>query len=377
MKDKNQKFILSGIILIIILAFAIFVFTVAVLIPDITAHMLGAPDPAMDNASRILYSTKLFLNRDLLFSPYSSNGSDRVFIIYPGKTAEEIVGDLSNAQLIKDAGNFTDYLVYKGVDRQLQAGTYLLNPKLNPIEIAALLYDTTPEDITFSFLAGWRIEEIAALLPTSGLNISTDDFINLAKNPPQPLSDIISPDLISLEGYLFPGNYQVMKSANAEELTRQVLLNFIRQLPENYEASLKKTGLSLGDAIVLASIIEKETILPEEAPIIASVFINRLNTNMPLQSDPTIQYALGYSTDQKTWWKNPLTSEDFDINSPFNTYLHFGLPPTPICNPGKSSIMAILEPANTEYLFFRAACDGSGRHLFNKTFEDHRIAACK
>jgi len=169
----------------------------------------------------------------------------------------------------------------------------------------------------------------------------------------------------------------VMKSANAEEFTRQVLLNFISQLPENYEASLNKTGLSLGDAIILASIIEKEAILPEEAPIIASVFINRLNANMPLQSDPTIQYALSYSTDQKTWWKNPLTSEDFDINSPFNTYLHLGLPPTPICNPGKSSIMAILEPANTEYLFFRAACDGSGRHIFNKTFEDHRSAACK
>ena len=377
MKDNNLKLILSGIILIIILAFAIFVFIVAVFIPNIVAHMLGAPDPAMDNASRILYSTKLFLNRDLLFSPYSSSGSDRVFIIYPGKTAEEIVGDLSNAQLIKDAGNFTDYLVYKGVDRQLQAGTYLLNPKLNPIEIAALLYDTTPADISFSFLAGWRTEEIAALLPTSGLYISADDFINLVKNPPQPLSDIISPDLISLEGYLFPGNYQVMKSANAEELTRQVLLNFISQLPENYEASLNKTGLSLGDAIILASIIEKEAILPEEAPIIASVFINRMNANMPLQSDPTIQYALSYSTDQKTWWKNPLTSEDFDINSPFNTYLHLGLPPTPICNPGKSSIMAILEPANTEYLFFRAACDGSGRHLFNITFEDHRSDACK
>jgi UPF0755 protein len=97
---------------------------------------------------------------------------------------------------------------------------------------------------------------------------------------------------------------------------------------------------------------------------------------MPLQSDPTIQYALGYSVDQNTWWKNPLTSANLTINSPFNTYLYEGLPPTPICNPGKNSILAILEPAETEFLFFRAACDGSGEHIFNTTYEGHLNSAC-
>jgi UPF0755 protein len=145
----------------------------------------------------------------------------------------------------------------------------------------------------------------------------------------------------------------------------------------NYGTSLKRTNLDLNQAIILASIIEKETIFAEEAPMIASVFINRLNAGMPLQSDPTVQYALGYSEDQKTWWKNPLSSTDLGINSLYNTYLNDGLPPTPICNPGLNSINAILEPAETDYLFFRAACDGSGRHIFNVLYEDHLKAECK
>jgi UPF0755 protein len=374
--DKKQKLILSGLIFAIVLAFAIFVFVVAVLIPEATIRLFGPPDPTLDNASRIIYSAKLFLNRDSLFASYSSSGTDKIFVINTGKTANKVVEDLAYSQLIKDPETFTNYLVYTGIDRRLQVGTYVLNPMLNPVEIAASLYDTTPEDISFSFLAGWRAEEIAALLPTSGLNITAEDFMSLVNTPPESLTAIISPDLNSLEGFLFPGNYQVMKSANAGELTTQFLMNFINQLPENYKTSLIKTGLDLRQAIILASIIEKETILSEEAPLIASVFINRLNAGMPLQSDPTIQYALGYYPDNNTWWKNPLSVADLSIDSPYNTYLHIGLPPTPICNPGRTSIMAILEPADTEYLFFRAACDGSGKHIFNMTYDDHLSAAC-
>lgn len=140
---------------------------------------------------------------------------------------------------------------------------------------------------------------------------------------------------------------------------------------------IQGSNFNLNQAIILASIIEKETIIPDEAPMIASVFINRLNAGMPLQSDPTVQYAIGYSKDKKTWWKNPLTTSDLEINSPYNTYQNNGLPPTPICNPGLNSIRAVLEPADTNYLFFRAACDGSGRHIFNVHYEDHLKAACE
>ena len=377
MSDKRQKFILSVLIIAIISVFVLLIIGVTILIPEAAAQLFGIPDPALDASSRIIYSVRLYLNRDLLLTPFSANGSNKIFVISPGKTAREVVYDLANSQLIKDPEAFANYLVYKGIDRQLQAGTYVLNPMLSPVRIAELLYDTTPEDVTFSFLPGWRAEEIAFLLSTSGLNISSAEFLDLVANPPLTLSETITPGLTSLEGYLFPGNYQVMKSANAEELIRQLLTNFINQLPENYETYFQKTGLDLRQAIILASIIEKETILPEEAPLIAGVFINRLNAGMPLQSDPTVQYSLGYSEDQKTWWKNPLSSADLLINSPYNTYLHTGLPPTPISNPGKISIMAIFEPDDSEYLFFRSACDGSGRHVFTATYEDHLKAKCK
>ncbi len=135
-------------------------------------------NPALDNSSRILYSMKLYLNRDLLLSPYSADGEDQIFVITPGETAKEVVDNLANKKLIKNPEVFNDYLIYKGIDRLLKSGTYFLNPKYKPIDIASSLYDTNPEDISFSFLAGWRAEEISALLPSSGLNISAEEFFN-------------------------------------------------------------------------------------------------------------------------------------------------------------------------------------------------------
>lgn len=377
MNETNQKFILAGIILVVLLASIALAFITIALLPDFTTRLFGVPDPLMDNSNRILYSIKLYLNRDLLLVPYSQSGRDVLFVITPGETAADVVIDLAKNKLIKDPGIFKDYLVYKGIDRLLQSGTYLLNPAMNPVEIAAELYDANPQDVDFSFLSGWRAEEIAALLPTSGLDISSLDFLSLVNNPPKSISQLISPDTSSLEGYLYPGNYQVLKTATTEEMIRQLLINFLNRLPADREVSLKKTGLSLDQAVILASLVEKETILPEEAPIIASVFINRLNAAMPLQSDPTVQYALGFNNNQKTWWKNPLTREDLKIDSPYNTYLYPGLPPTPICNPNIISISAVLNPANVDYLFFRAACDGSGKHTFSSTYEDHLKAACE
>ena len=377
MKETNQKHILTGIILVILLVFAAFTFIAIKLIPDMTSGLFGSPDSSLDNSNRIIYSAKLFLKRDLLMTPYSPVGSEHLFIIEPGQLAADVVNNLSNEKFIKDPGILRDYLVYRGIDKLLQSGTYLLNPAMKPIEIANALYDANPQDVAFSFLAGWRAEEIAALLPTSGLEISVEDFLKLIHNPPKSLSALISSGITSLEGFLPPGNYHILKTATVEELIKQLLINFLNRMPANYEELLIKTGLSLDQAVTLASIVEKETILPEEAPIIASVFINRLDAGMPLQSDPTVQYALGYIEDQKTWWKNPLTGNDLTFESPYNTYIYPGLPPTPICNPGLASILAVLEPADTDFLYFRAACDGSGKHSFSLSFEDHLKAVCK
>jgi len=124
--------------------------------------------------------------------------------------------------------------------------------------------------------------------------------------------------------------------------------------------------------------VEREAVVSEERPTIANVYLNRLAQGMPLQADPTVQYAMGYQTDSDQWWKTPVTLEEYsEVNSPYNTYLNYGLPPGPIANPGADSITATLQPAQTDYLFFMG-CGGEGRHLFASDFETHEqnVAAC-
>jgi UPF0755 protein len=152
---------------------------------------------------------------------------------------------------------------------------------------------------------------------------------------------------------------------------------FIDQITPELEDQLSNHGLNLHQAVILASIIEREAVLDEEMPLIASVFLNRLNQEFQLAADPTVQYALGYNSDQNNWWTNPLSLEDLKYQSPYNTYLNTGLPPGPICNPGPDALLAVAYPAHTNFLYFRAACDGSGSHSFALTFEEHLENACE
>jgi UPF0755 protein len=159
-----------------------------------------------------------------------------------------------------------------------------------------------------------------------------------------------------------------------------VLKTFVDGFDEALTDSIRKGyanhDLSLAQAVTLASIVQREAILPEEQPMIASVFYNRLAAGMKLDSDPTVQYALGYNTKQRTWWTNPLSTDDLKINSPYNTYQVPNLPPGPISNPSLSALQAVAYPAQSPYYYFRAACDGSGRHEFARTYEEHLNNAC-
>ena len=128
--------------------------------------------------------------------------------------------------------------------------------------------------------------------------------------------------------------------------------------------------------MTLASIIQREAIVPEEQPTIASVFINRLVAGMPLETDPTIQYALGFNKGLNTWWKVPLSVDDLVVISPYNTYQNRGLPPGPICNPSLSALQAVANPAQTPYLYFRARCDNSHLHSFSETYQQHLNNGC-
>jgi UPF0755 protein len=148
-------------------------------------------------------------------------------------------------------------------------------------------------------------------------------------------------------------------------------MNFESQVTNELRNGFTNQGLDLCRAITLASIVQREAVLAEEMPLIASVFYNRLNSSDVLASDPTVQYALGYNQGQATWWTNPLSLHDLQVDSPYNTYIYAGLPPGPISNPGLEAIQAVAYPAQTSYYYFRSACDGSGHHLFAETFEEH------
>jgi UPF0755 protein len=137
-----------------------------------------------------------------------------------------------------------------------------------------------------------------------------------------------------------------------------------------------RQGLSVYQAVTVASIVEREAVQADEAPLIASVYLNRLKIGMKLDADPTVQYALGYNPVQQTWWTNPLAADDLQYVSTYNTYLNDGLPPTPIDNPGLNSLQAVASPADTAYYYFSARCDGSGYHNFAGTFEEHLQNLC-
>ena len=221
------------------------------------------------------------------------------------------------------------------------------------------------------------MEEIAEALPTSGLIITPQEFLASARSPvwQSTLGNQI-PSNATLEGLLYPDSYRLPRQISAEAFIAILLENFQIKVSHEIRQGFQNQGLSLHEAIILASIVQREAVVEDEMPLIASVFHNRLAAGIKLDTDPTVQYALGYNADQGTWWTNPLSLADLEIDSPYNTYRYAGLPPGPIANPGLNALQAVAFPAQTPYYYFRAACDDSGRHSFAETFEEHKNNAC-
>jgi UPF0755 protein len=354
-------------ILLLLVALLVLILAAVAIIPSRAAKTFGPPAPYLSAGQRLQYSARLLWYDGLLTRPADARGSQREFVIEQGDSVGLIAYNLQQAGLIKSAGAFRDYLVYAGLDTAIQAGTFSLSPATSPVTIASQLLDPTPGDVTFVVLPGWRLEEIAGALPTSGLNIDPAAFVRAARDPRYRPSDL--PEGAGAEGFLFPGEYTLPRSISADTLVTLMERNFELYLSKELEAGFADQGLTVFEAITLASIVQREAIEQDEMPIIASVFLNRLNAGMKLDSDPTVQYSLGLTSDG--WWKNPLYGEDLQFDSPYNTYLYQGLPPGPIDNPSLAALRAVADPADTPYYYFRAACNGSGRHVFAVTYEEH------
>lgn len=378
MSASNRKPIVLLIIFVLIMVVVIGLVAGFFSLNEAVTNQFGASSSNLSFIQRLIYPVELFINGEELTAPKDLTGTDQTFEIGQGESVSMVCLRLENMGLIDDAELLRIYLVYSGLDRYLKSGQFTLSAALSPMQIAQELMDATPKDAIVTILPGWRIEEVAANVSGSGLQISAEEFINAAYAPsPEYLSYIPVTDAVSLEGFFFPGSYVIPREAGLDSVLETILTEFSLNLNQSQIDGFTRQGLSIYEAVTLASIVEKEAVNDEEKSMIASVFYNRLAQGIRLETDPTVQYGLGFQPQQQTWWKSPLAITDLSIDSPYNTYLVSGLPPTPISNPDLVSLRAVAFPAETPYFFFRAACDGSGRHNFAITFEEHLNNACE
>jgi len=364
--------IIAAILVLFVCAGLYFVFLA---VPSRAARIYGPPAPSLSLLQRVQYSALLLWYDGLLTQPLDLSGAEQSFTIEAGESANSVASQLQSAGLIRDAEAFRSYLIYSGLDTSIQAGEYQLSTAMSALDIAHELQDATPEDVPFVILPGWRVEEIAESLSTSGLPVTYDEFLEAAKMPPQEF-DFLS-GVSSAEGFLYPDTYIFHRTtSSAEEMISEMVRNFAARLTLDLRNGFDRQGLTVYQAVTLASMVEREAVKEEEQTLIASVYINRLNIGMKMEADPTVQYAIGYNFLQQTWWTNPLNLLDLEVNSVYNTYRYDGLPPTPIANPGLGALRAVAFPAETTYYYFRAKCDGSGLHEFAETFDEHLQNAC-
>lgn len=315
----------------------------------------------------------------------STDDNPRRFVVESGTTARQISQNLVAAGLINDARLFEAYVRVNGIATQLEAGTFILTPSMTLVEIAALLQESQAASVAVTIPEGWRLEQIGDYLEAADLfSDPTQLAIYRSQTVAGTLTDLDSnafpflqerPPGASLEGYLFPDTYEIPAiAAFADDLLRRQLETFGARVVPLYEEAMRNgaTALSLHEVLTVASIVEREAVVPSERPAIAAVYLNRLVNGMRLEADPTVQYAMGYQSTTNQWWKTPVFLEEYSsVDSPYNTYLYGGLPPGPIASPGLSSIEAVLYPDSHGYLFFVALPDGTGAHVFAETFEEH------
>lgn len=339
----------------------------------------GAANPNLSQTQRLYLEYYLAQHANELEQPAGSGVEPVAFAIAPGEGARAIAENLTAAGLLTNTELFLNYVTYYGLDGGLVNGEYQLDPRQTIPQLVQSLGAGGARALELRFLSGWRSEEMANYLRVvRPAQIEAESFQNIARAPGSNITGAFSflagaANGTSLEGFLFPDAYQIEPGTNSEALVRLMLQNFDRQVTPAVRQAFGVQGLTLREAVVLASIIEKEAAIAEEKPLMAGVFLNRLRAGMPLQADPTVQYALGFQAAADTWWKSPLDAADLAVESPYNTYLVNGLPPGPISNPGLASLNAVAEPAVTDFFFFVLDCAGAtpGSHVFSATYEEH------
>ncbi len=384
-KSGSGGFSCGRIVFILLVVGGCLVFAGALLalyqLPRMAASDFGAAGANLNPLQKVIYSVRIMQNRDALLNPLNPQEAPRSFEVSKNETVDSIAIRLEDEHFIVSADALRTYLIYAGLDTGIQTGKYQLSGAMTTVQVAHALQDATPQEVEFNILPGWRVEEVAAALPTSGIAVSPADFLDMVHHPVTAVLPDALPEEMqsvpSLEGFLMPGSYMIKRDIQAQGLVKLFYDRFNQQVTPDIRQGFAAQGLNLYEGVTLASIVQREAVVEDEQPKIASVFYNRLaQDNKLLQSDPTVQYAIGYVTAVKLWWKVPLTDTDLGVNSDYNTYKYPGLPPGPISAPGLPALRAVAFPARTSFLYFRALCDGSGRHAFANTYDEHVKNAC-
>jgi UPF0755 protein len=297
--------------------------------------------------------------------PVASTTQKQSFLIKKGQSGVLVGRDLEEQGLIKSALAFKIYIQVKGLSEKLPAGEYLISPSYSLPQVVDTFL-SGPTEVWVTIPEGLRREEIVERV-IDGLSIEKtlqdefrSEFLSLTKNS---------------EGYLFPDTYLFPKEASAQKVVSVLTSTFDKKVDAKMREDLKKTGLTLPNAVILASLIERETRSDDERPIVAGLLLARIDEGFYLQTDASLQYALANAQCAKTassctnWWPQVSRDDYTSLASPYNVYKYFGFPPTPISNPGISSLKAVVYPQETEYRYY--IHDTNGRIHFAETLDEH------
>lgn len=297
--------------------------------------------------------------------PFNDNSKDAITVTIPGGSSTGKIAEiLASNKIIDSASNFKLLSKIGGDDGKFKAGTYSLSASMSYQEIVDSLISGNSDTTRFTIPEGLSLAETVDKLAGKNL-INEDEFISVAEtgNFNYKFISLLPEGPNRLEGFLYPETYDVFTTASEEEIINRMLSQFDKLVTDDYYKRASELGYDMYDIVTIASLIEKETRVSSERATVASVIYNRLAIKMPLQIDATVQYALGNH-------KERLDYNDTEVDSPYNTYQHNGLPPGPICSPSIDSIKAALYPVSTNYYYYVLKPEMNGAHNFSNTYEE-------
>ena len=300
-----------------------------------------------------------------LATPHGNGRRVQVFDFSSGYTMKKISEELAASRIIRNATLFSLHARLESADEKIQAGSYRFSDGMTPVEILAKLVNGDVFEVRFSVPEGYSIFQIGELLEKRKI-VPKESFLRQCFN--RTLLNELEIPTKSVEGFLSPRTYTIRPDTDAKALIKEMVSQFRATYNLKFADRARCLGLSELEVLTLASMIDKEAVVPAERPLIASVFHNRLKRNMPLQSDPTSVYGIRA-------FAGKISKQDILRDTPYNTYRIKGLPPGPIGNPGEESIEAVLFPAQTQYLYFVARKDGT--HQFSTILAEHNRAVEK